>query len=43
MHKSFVIKYLLLLCLLYLPLCHGERLLRADYPERLPAMQALDA
>jgi polar amino acid transport system substrate-binding protein len=36
-------KYLLLLSLLYLPLCHAEQLLRADYRERPPEMQALDA
>lgn len=36
-------KYLLLLSLLYLPLCHAEQVLRADYRERPPEMQALDA
>lgn len=32
-------KYLLLLSLLYLPLCHAEQVLRADYRERPPEMQ----
>ncbi|HZX18165.1 MAG TPA: ABC transporter substrate-binding protein [Pseudomonas sp.] len=36
-------KYLLLLSLLYLPLCHADQVLRADYRERPPEMQALDS
>lgn len=35
-------KYLMLLSLLFLPFCHAEQVLRADYRERPPEMQALD-
>src|SRR3989344_4682379 len=36
-------KCLLLLSLSFLPLCHAEQVLRADYRERPPEMQAIDA
>lgn len=36
-------KCLLLLSLFFLPLCHAEQVLRADYRERPPEMQAIDA
>ncbi|MGB4074331.1 substrate-binding periplasmic protein [Pseudomonas sp.] len=36
-------KFLLLLSLLYLPLCHAEQLLHADYRERPPEMQVVDS